>query len=142
MPAEKFQQVLWKQKFEIQNCPNIDSPRPFGCASTKAKRSRTPYYYIHFFGFSDSTQLAFLNPSNQFGSFVNTAENQADAGTLGLTKEQIITHNWWSGPQFLRTSKHQWTSRFFKITTSNEPTFEELGNEEAANINTVSERSE
>lgn len=73
--------------------------------------------------------------------YVNTAENRADAGTRGLTKEQIINHNWWSGPQFLHTPVHRWTTRFFKITTSNEPTFEEVGNEEAANINTVSERS-
>ncbi|XGW10144.1 hypothetical protein V3C99_011987 [Haemonchus contortus] len=51
--------------------------------------------------------------------YVPTADNPADAGTRGLTKEQLITHKWWSGPEFLLAPEDQWVAPIYALNLEN-----------------------
>ncbi|RCN46043.1 hypothetical protein ANCCAN_07909 [Ancylostoma caninum] len=47
----------------------------------------------------------------------------ADAGTRGLSKEQIVNHHWWTGPSILRDPPPKWNQTLFSIESA-EPTSE------------------
>ncbi|VDP58135.1 unnamed protein product [Heligmosomoides polygyrus] len=48
--------------------------------------------------------------------FVPTNENPADAGTRGLSKTQLSTHAWWSGPEFLRRPIETWPTTTYYLS--------------------------
>uniref|UniRef100_A0A183G6M2 RNase H domain-containing protein n=1 Tax=Heligmosomoides polygyrus TaxID=6339 RepID=A0A183G6M2_HELPZ len=48
---------------------------------------------------------------------VPTTDNSADAGTRGLTSEQLKNHSWWTGPEFLLSPEDQWTSAVHPLNT-------------------------
>ncbi|KAK6046563.1 hypothetical protein COOONC_15933 [Cooperia oncophora] len=79
-------------------------------------------------------QLEDVSISVVFG-YISTSENPADAGTRGLTKEQITDHCWWSGPPFLRTPIQQWSNPTYPLVRNDAPTFVESENGQTANIN-------
>ncbi|KAL6739168.1 hypothetical protein Aduo_012651 [Ancylostoma duodenale] len=59
------------------------------------------------------------NVSVKFG-YVRTSENPADAGTRGLSRVQLESHIWWTGPEFLREPQDQWALTYFPLSTTPE----------------------
>ncbi|WKY07583.1 hypothetical protein Q1695_007220 [Nippostrongylus brasiliensis] len=54
--------------------------------------------------------------SVRFG-YVNTKENPADAGTRGLTQDQLQDDElWWRGPRFLVKPESEWDTTFYPCT--------------------------
>uniref|UniRef100_W6NFA3 Zinc finger and Integrase domain containing protein n=1 Tax=Haemonchus contortus TaxID=6289 RepID=W6NFA3_HAECO len=55
-------------------------------------------------------------------AYVNTKDNPADAGTRGLTSDQLRDHPWWSGPKFLHDPIAEWPTAFYGMdqNSSNE----------------------
>ncbi|VDL65216.1 unnamed protein product, partial [Nippostrongylus brasiliensis] len=47
--------------------------------------------------------------------YIATAENPADAGTRGLTGDQLNGHIWWTGPAFLCQPEDQWSCPSYEL---------------------------
>ncbi|KAK6763595.1 hypothetical protein RB195_024062 [Necator americanus] len=58
---------------------------------------------------------------NVFFGYVHTKNNPADAGTRGLSKDEIDRHDWWTGPSFLQQPISSWESPLFRIFDPLEP---------------------
>ncbi|VDK40503.1 unnamed protein product, partial [Cylicostephanus goldi] len=65
--------------------------------------------------------------------YVPTSDNPADAGTRGLTKEQMENHIWWHGPEFLTKHSSEWPTLDFPVTIKSA--------EKIAVINSIVEQS-
>ncbi|KAL6735486.1 hypothetical protein Aduo_005924 [Ancylostoma duodenale] len=52
-----------------------------------------------------------------FIGYVNTKQNPADCATRGLTSEELRTHFWWTGPDFLSSTPEYWPeeTRLFQV---------------------------
>ncbi|VDK40164.1 unnamed protein product [Cylicostephanus goldi] len=71
-------------------------------------------------------ELSRKGTSVHFG-YVATTFNPADAGTRGLSKEQLKTHEWWTGPEFLRLPQATWNKQTFQWLKSDENATSEEG---------------
>uniref|UniRef100_A0A7I4YFQ0 Integrase catalytic domain-containing protein n=1 Tax=Haemonchus contortus TaxID=6289 RepID=A0A7I4YFQ0_HAECO len=49
--------------------------------------------------------------------YINTTENPADAGTRGLSKNEMEAHTWWTGPSFLSQPLETWETTFYPLPT-------------------------
>ena len=66
---------------------------------------------------------------------VDTAHNPADAGTRGLTAQEIDNHDWIRGPRWLQDSPNTWPIK--SIDTMREIVSEEYGQNTTHIVSTV-----
>ncbi|KHJ79171.1 hypothetical protein OESDEN_21189 [Oesophagostomum dentatum] len=130
--AKMFQQKLWVDGYDwdetlptevMQQWEGImNDIHGFRHSFPRLLLNSPNQYHLAVFADSSAKAMADLKRDRVevlFG-YIATNENPADAGTRGLSKNEIDHHFWWTGPEILRQPVSQWENSMFSITKEDE----------------------